>query len=140
MARSAQSARIGRSLREKLSKQLADVMLTAADACEAHCPISTGHLVSNFILTVRTPFTGVDGSPEAVSYAAQDAGREAVLAYDVGKDGKIYLRNNVEYLKYQPPFLTEALQAGVAAMPHGRKTATRKMLKQMARDIFKKGG
>lgn len=140
MARSAQTARIGRAMRETLSKQLADVMLTAADAVEANCPIATGHLISNFVLTVRTPFTGVDGSPEAVSYAAQDAGRAAVLNYDVGRDGKIYLRNNVEYLQYLPPFVTEALQAGVAAMPRGRKTATRKMLKQMARDVFKKGG
>lgn len=140
MALSPQAARIGRDLRAKLSKQLADVMLTAADAAEAHCPIKTGHLVSNFILTVRAPFTGVAGSPDAVDYSAQDAGREAVLTYDVGRDGKIYLRNNVEYLKYLPPFLTEALMAGVAAMPHGRKTATRKMLKQMARDVFKKGG
>lgn len=126
-------------MRERLSAKLADVMLTAADAVEAASPVKTGHLVSNFILSLRSPFTGVAGSPEAVDYSAQDAGREAVLKYDVGRDGRIYLRNNVEYLKYLPPFVTQALQAGVAAMPHGRKTATRKMLKGMARAMFKKG-
>jgi len=138
MPRSDQTARIGRAIRAKLSKQLSEVMLTAADAVEAACPVKTGHLVSNFILTVRAPFVGVEGSPEDVTYAAQDAGRETVLKYDVGKDGPIYFRNNVEYLKYLPPFVTEALQAGVAAMPHGRKTATRKMLKTMARAMFKR--
>src|SRR6185369_8509491 len=102
VARSNQVAAIGREMRAALSKMMSDVMLTAADNVEAASPVKTGHLVSNFILSTGTPYTGVDGSPDAVSYAAQDAGREKVLSYDIGRDGKIYLTNNVEYLAQQP--------------------------------------
>lgn len=114
-------------------------MLTAADAVEANCPIRTGHLLSNFILAVKRPHVGVEGSPESVSYAAQDAGREAVLEYDVGRDGRIYLTNHVEYLRYQAPFVTEALMGAVAAAPRGMKTRARAALKAIARTSFKKG-
>jgi hypothetical protein len=139
MARSEQTARIERAMREKLSKQAADIMLTAADAVDAHCPVRTGHLLSNFILSVGAPFTGVAGSPEAVDYSAQDSGREAVLKYDVSRDGKIYFRNNVDYLQHVSGFLTEAMLAGAAAAPAGRTVATRSTLRTMSRIAFKKG-
>lgn len=126
-------------MRAAISATLRDVMLTAADAVESACPIDTGFLLSNFILSVRSPFVGTTGSPESVSYAAQDAGREKVLNYDVGRDGKIYLTNHVEYLRYQPPFVTQALMSGVQAAPRGRKTQARKALKALAKASFRRG-
>jgi hypothetical protein len=126
-------------MRAELSGMLRDVMLTAADAVEASCPIRTGHLLSNFIMSTGSPHAGVEGSPEAVSYAAQDAGRQKILAYDVGRDGKIYLTNHVHYLKFQRPFLTEALMSGVAVAPRGRKTQVRKMMSSMAKAALKVG-
>jgi hypothetical protein len=130
---------IGKSMRAALSETLRNVMLTAADAVEAACPIRTGHLLSNFILSTGSPHQGVVGSPEAVDYSAQDAGREKILAYEVGRDGKIYITNHVEYLKYQRPFVTEALMSGAAAAPRGMRGRARKALKAMARASFKRG-
>lgn len=126
-------------MRAALSETLKNVMLTGADAVEAHCPIKTGHLLSNFILSTGSPHEGVEGSPEAVSYAAQDAGREKVLAYDITRDGKIYYTNHVDYLQYQKPFVTEALLSGASAAPRSQHIATRSMLRKMARVSFKKG-
>lgn len=137
--RTSSPAVIGREMRAALSDMLKNVMLTAGDAVEAGCPIQTGHLISNFIFSTGKPFTGIEGSRESVSYSEQDAGRERILAYDVGRDGKIYYTNNVEYLKYQTPFVTSALMTGVAAAPRGHKTRARKALKAMARASFKKG-
>lgn len=122
-----------------MSETLKNVMLTAADAVEAGCPVDTGHLLSNFILSTGSPHQGVEGSREAVSYAAQDAGREKVLNYDVGRDGKIYYTNHVDYLTHQPPFVTAALMSGVAAAPRGQKTRARAALKALARASFKRG-
>lgn len=130
---------IGREMRAKLSQMVSNVMLNAADAVEAECPIRTGHLLSNFILSTGAPHDGVEGSPQDVSYAAQDAGREKVLNYDVGRDGKIYFTNHVEYLKYQRPFVTEALMSAVSSTPAGHQARARSMLKALARTAFKKG-
>ncbi len=118
---------------------MSEVMLNAADAVEASSPVQTGHMLSNFILSTGSPHSGVDGSPEAVSYAAQDAGRAKILRYDVGRDGRIYLVNHVEYLKYQRPFLSEAMQRAVSLVPHGQKTRVRKALKAMARAAIRGG-
>lgn len=137
--RTSSPAVIGREMRAALSQMLKDVLLTAADSVEAVCPVDTGHLLSNFVFSTGKPFTGIAGSRDSVSHAEQDAGREKILAYDVGRDGKIYYTNNVEYLKYQTPFVTEALMTGVAAAPHGHKTRARKALKAMARASFKAG-
>lgn len=137
--RTGQVAKIGREMRAALSKTLSDVMLSAADAVEAASPIRTGHLVSNFILSTGSPHQGVVGSPENVDYSAQDAGRIKVLEYDVGRDGKIFMTNAVEYLKYLPPFVTQALMSAVSAAPHGMKTRARSALKAIAKASFRKG-
>lgn len=137
--RTGSPAAIGREMRAALSDMLKNVMLTAGDAVEANCPIQTGHLLSNFVFSTGKPFTGIAGTRELVSYSEQDAGRERILAYDVGRDGKIYYSNSVEYLKYQTPFVTQSLLAGVAAAPRGHKTRARKALKAMARASFKAG-
>lgn len=137
--RTGSPAVIGQEIRAQLSATLSGVMLTAADAVEAACPIRTGHLLSNFILSTGSPHQGVVGSPEAVSYTAQDAGREKVLAYDVGRDGKIYLTNHVDYLRFQRPFVTEALMGAVQAAPRGQRTRARAALKAIAKASFKRG-
>ncbi len=132
-------AAIGREIRAQLSETLASVMLTAADAVEANTPIQTGHLVSNWILSTGRPYQGVAGSRESVSYGAQDVGREKVLAYDVGRDGRIYLGNNVPYLTHVAGFVTESLMSAVAAAPRSQRAQARKMLKSMARSALKRG-
>lgn len=137
--RTSSPAVIGREMRAQLSATLRDVMLTAADAIEANCPIRTGHLLSNFILATGSPHSGVEGSPEAVSYAAQDAGRDKVSEYDVGRDGRIYLTNHVEYLRHQRPFVTEALMSGVQAAPRNQRRRARAVLKAMAKASFRRG-
>lgn len=139
MARSSQVAKIGRECRAELSKMLSEVMLVAAESCEANCPVKTGHLVSNFVLTTGAPFNAIAGSPESVSYAEQQAGKAKIAAFDVGRDGKIFLRNNVDYLHFLPGFVTESLQAGVRVAPRGSKGRVRKLLKSMARVSFKQG-
>jgi hypothetical protein len=127
--RTSSPAVIGREMRAALSATLRDVMLTAADAVEAGCPIRTGHLLSNFILSTGSPHSGVVGSPESVSYGAQDAGRARVLAYDVGRDGRIYLTNHVEYLRYQKPFVAQALASGANAAPPAQRDRAKAMVK-----------
>lgn len=139
MARSQRTAKIGRECRAALSKMLSEVMLNAADSVESSSPVKTGHLLSNFILSTGSPHVGVEGTPDTVSYAAQDSGRDRVLKYDVGRDGRIYFTNHVEYLKYLPPFVTEAMQRAVSVAPRGQKTRVRAALKSMARAAFKKG-
>lgn len=139
MARSSQVARIGREMREQLSRTLSNVMLAAADSVESACPVRTGHLLSNFILSTGRPHSGVEGSPEAVSTAAQSAGRDKVRNYDVGRDGRIYFTNHVEYLKHLPPFVTEALMAAVRAAPRGSRSRARAALKGIARSSFRRG-
>lgn len=137
--RSGATAAIGREARAALSATLKNVMLTAADAVEASCPIRTGHLLSNFILATGSPHRGVEGSPEAVTYAAQDAGRAKILDYDVGRDGRIYFTNHVEYLRYQKPFVTQALMGAVSAAPRGRKKGARAALKAILKTSFRSG-
>lgn len=86
-------------------------------------PVDTGHARSNWVLSVGTPFTGVDGSKDAVSEAAQDAGRAAVSKYRLSQ-GPVLLSNNVEYLAIlnegsstQAPagFVESAIEAAQAA-------------------------
>lgn len=148
MARDPQVAKIGREMRAKLSSMLSDVMIAAADSVTRATPVDTGHAMSNWVLSVGAPYGSVDGSREAVSFNAQSAGIERIQRYDVGRDGKIYLRNNVFYLQYldkghspQAPagFVTLALQQGARLAPRGRRTQTRSMLKAMAKQAYRKG-
>lgn len=137
--RTSNPAVIGREMRMALSDMVKNVMLTAADAVEADTPIDTGHLASNWVLSTGSPYRGIDGSRESVSYGAQDAGREKVLNYDVGRDGRIYLTNNVPYLQYNSGFLTGSLMSAVHAAPRSSRPQVRRMLKAMARSAHKKG-
>lgn len=139
MARSPQVAKIGREMRAALSRTLSDVMLAAADAVENASPVQTGHLRSNFVLTTGAPYSGVDGSPDQVSTTAQEAGKARIRAYDVGRDGRIHLTNNVEYLDYLPGFVTGALMTAVRAAPRGMRRRAAAALKAMSISARRQG-
>lgn len=142
------AAQIGRAIREDISNTLKQVMLLAADNVANSTPVDTGHATTNWILSTGTPYNGIAGSREAVSFAEREAGIAALQDYDVVRDGPIYLRNNVLYIQYldkgssqqaDPGFVGAALQSATRRAPHGRKTAVRKMLRNMTRDAYRKG-
>lgn len=141
------AASIGREARAALSKMLRDVMLTAADAVTNSTPVDTTHAATNWILSVGRPFTGIDGSREAPSRVKQDEGIRAVQRYDVGRDGKIYLRNNVLYLEFldrgwsqqaPPGFVAAAIMTALRRAPRGRKQSVQKMLRGIAKSAYRK--
>jgi hypothetical protein len=83
-----------------------------------------------------------------VSYAAQDAGYAIMRSYDVGRDGKVFLVNNVYYLQYldkgwsqQAPanFVAACFMGSVFRAPAGRKVAVRKMLRSLASAAYRRG-
>ena len=139
------AASIGRELRAHLSKTMSDMMLKAADAVTNATPIKTSHAESNWILSVRSPYSRVDGSPRAVSHAAQDAGIQLIQRYDIGKHGpKIFLRNNVLYVQFldknsrHAGFVAKALQSA-ARVARGRVQSARRVLRSMARSAYRQG-
>lgn len=138
----ARAARVGREVRAEISKTVRDVMLLVVSNLKNSTPVDTGHAQSNWIVTTKHPFAGVDGSRTSVSHAMQDRGITTVMGYDVGRDGPLYLRNNVHYIKYlnrghsqQAPagFVTTAIMAALRRAPYGRRGATRRMLHSMSR-------
>lgn len=142
------AASIGAEIRADLSKTMQDVMRIAALSVISATPVDTEHAASNWVLSNGTPYTGIDGSREAVSYAAQTEGFAELTNFDVGRDAKIYLRNNVLYLEFldkgwsqqaDAGFVAEAFAQGVRGAPYGRKGAARKMLRSMARSAYAKG-
>jgi len=136
---------IGKAIRDDLSRVLRDVMLLAADNVTNSTPVDTGHAASNWVLTVGSPYTGIDGSRAAVSTDAQEQGIARIQRYDIGRDGPIYLRNNVLYVQFldkgwsqQAPanYVALALQAASRRAPHGRVQSTRRVLRSMARAAY----
>src|SRR5688572_24275740 len=135
------AASIGREIRAALSATIRDVMLLVVNNLQNSTPVDTGHAGSNWIVTIGAPYRGVDGSRESVSYAAQNAGIQALQTYDVAR-GRVSLRNNVPYLPYldrghsqQAPagFVQIAIMAALRRAPRGKVQATRKMLRSMSR-------
>jgi hypothetical protein len=149
------SAAIGRELREFLSTTSRDVMLLAANNVTNSTPVSTdegshvgGHAASNWILSTGSPYGGIDGSPGHPSWSAQEAGIQKLQGYDIGRDGPIFLRNNVLYLQFldrgwsqqaPPGFVATAFSSAVRIAPHGRKQAVRRVLREMAKAAYVKG-
>ena len=142
------AASIGRELRADLSRTIGDVMALACESLRAATPKDTENAANNWIISVGAPFSGTDGSQTSPSHAAQDEGLDRIKSYDIGRDGKVYLRNNVVYLpnldqgaspQAEAGFVARAFYSAVAAAPHGRKGAARQMLKGMARTAFKAG-
>lgn len=141
------AASIGREIRKDISRTLREVMLLAADNVTNATPVDTTHAANNWILSTGNPYFGIDGSRAAPSHAAQDQGIIDLADYDVGRDGKIYLRNNVLYVQFldrgwsqqaDAGYVREAMEAAVRKAPRGRKTAARKMLRGMSRSSYRK--
>lgn len=142
------AASIGKAIRADLSRVLRDVMLLAADNVTNATPVDTTHAATNWVLSVKSPYMGIDGSRDAPSDAAQQAGIARLQTYDIGRDGRIFLRNNVLYLQWldkgwsqqaPPGFVAAALLDATRRAPHGRKQATRRVLRAMARSAYRKG-
>ena len=141
------AATIARELRADLSKTIRDVMLLAADNVTNATPVDTGNAANNWVLSTGSPFAGVDGSRESPSHVAQDEGIAKLQNYDVGRDGKVYLKNNVLYLQFldaghsqqaDPGFVAAAFAGAARRAQHGRKRAAAKMLRNMSRTAYLK--
>jgi hypothetical protein len=131
-----------------MSNLLRDVMLDAASAVIGATPVDTGHAASNWILSTGHPYMLIDGSRLDVSTSAQDEGIAKIRDYDVGRDGPIYLRNNVLYLQFldkgsspqaEANFVADSFVSATASAPRGSKTRVRKMLRRMAREAYRRG-
>lgn len=141
----ASAAQIGKEIRAELSRVIRDSMLLAADNVTNATPVDTTHASTNWILSVGRPFMGIDGTREQPSSAAQEAGIARIETYDVGRDGPIYLRNNVLYVQFldrgssqqaPPGFVAAALLGASRRAPHGRKQSVKKMLRAMSRSAY----
>lgn len=139
------AASIGRQLRREVSTTVRTVMLLARRNVAAATPVDTGHAMSNWVLSVGKPYTGVCGSRQDVDFSAQNDGDLALSDYDVGRDGAVYLRNNVHYVTYlddgssqqaEAGFVAEAIQSAQRLAPYGRGGAVRRMLSSMARQAI----
>jgi hypothetical protein len=148
VARDPQTAKIGRAMREKLSQMLSDVMIAAADSVTRATPVDTGHAMSNWILSTGSPYAGIAGSRESVSFSEQAAGVAKIQRYDIGRDGKIYLKNNVDYMRFLAGgssqqatrgWITIALQQGARLAPRGSKGRVRTLLRAMSKQAYRKG-
>lgn len=143
------SSSIGRGIRDRISRVVRDTVLLAVERLRDATPVDTGHAMSNWVPSVGAPFTGIDGSRENVSFAAQQAGIRQVQRYDVGRDGQVFIRNNVPYLKYldagssqqaPPNFVALALLSGSSLAPRGAKGRVTALLKRLARSAYNRGG
>lgn len=90
-----------RALREAIDKEIGDitrsVVLTTLQELLDTSPVDTGWFRANWIPSIGSGVTGAEGSREAVSTAAQIAGRSAVLRYRKPSQGPITMANHVPY-------------------------------------------
>lgn len=142
------SAQIGREIRAALSATIRDVATAAMDALIQTTPVDTGNARNNWIASFGAPHTGTDGSRLSPSSSMQEASIQRLQRYDVGRDGPVYIRNNVIYVQYldqgrssQAPagFVAKALLSAVARAPWGRRQQARKMMRRMARTAYLRG-
>jgi HK97 gp10 family phage protein len=145
---------IGDAIRAKAAQATRDTMLLARANVTAATPVDTEHAMSNWVLSVGAPYTGVDGSRAQVSFAAQQAGDDAVRNYsaaDVKAGKRIYLRDNVFYMRFlnrgssqQAPadFIYKALTSPGSGrhMPVGTRRATKTALGKLARTAIRNRG
>jgi hypothetical protein len=142
------AASIGRGLREHLSWVMSTSMIRAAASVTNATPVDTTNAANNWILTIGSPNEGVDGSRASPSNAQQLSGIEKIRNYDIGRDGpRIYLRNNVLYLQFldrgwsqqaDAGFVARALSSAAAGAPVDRRSAVRRVLRNMSRHAYLK--
>lgn len=142
------AAAIGRELRAHLSKTIADSMITGTLSVIAATPVDTENAANNWMLTTGAPYEGVDGSRESPSSSVRDALIEKMRDYDVVRDGKVFLRNNVFYLQFLDDGWSQQAPAGFVALAFAngarraaisRRPAVHKMMASMSRHAYLKG-
>lgn len=151
----AKASKIGDAARQKLAEALGLTFVLALERLENATPVDTTHASTNWVGSVGKPYTAVAGSRESPSRAAQLAGKARVRAYsgkDIKAGRKLFIRNNVFYVKFlnrgssqqAPARFVERALAGKGSnamrhMPKGARASTRKMLARMARTAYKRG-
>jgi hypothetical protein len=148
----ADARRVKDRAREAMAKHVANTMIMARQNVTAATPVDTGHAMSNWVLSVGSPFRGVDGSRDNVSFSAQASGDAAVRSYtgrDLANGRRIYLRNNVHYMVFLDEgwspqavagFVLKAILAKGATrhMPTGTRRHARAALRRVAMDAIKR--
>lgn len=139
---------IGREIRADLSKTISTALILATEELRDATPVDTTNAANNWMVTSGAPYDGVYGSPQAPSSAMQDQLISAMKRYDVGRDGKGFIKNNVLYLQFldrgssqqaEAGFVAAVLQgAAVRRAPAQRRASVRKMLKGMSRHAYLK--
>ncbi len=139
------AAAIGRELRAHLSKTIYDALRRATAALRDSTPVDTTNAANNWMITTRAPYEGVDGSRAEPSHSVQDALLAEMADYDVVRDGKVFIRNNVLYVQYlddgwsdqAPPGYVWTVFSNAADGATGeRRAAVAKMLRGMAEHAY----
>lgn len=60
-------------------------------------PVDTGHAMSNWMPSIGSPFTGINGSKENVTEADYSSRLASLSSYKLS-NGDIFISNNVEYI------------------------------------------
>lgn len=94
-----EARRVANEGRDFVSKLVTEIMLNVefgltSPPSRGGTPRETGFHASNWVGSIREPFTEVVGSPEAVSFAAQQRGRAELNRFDMKRDRRAYLSNN----------------------------------------------
>lgn len=139
------AASIGRAIRADISKTVGEALVIACVELAASTPVDTTNAANNWILSTGSPFVGVDGSRENPSHAAQDAGIQRMRRYDVGRDGKVFLGNQVFYLQFlddgwsqqaPPGFVAMVLAGASRRASTERRSAVQRMLHGMSHHAY----
>ena len=133
-------------MRDALSVAVRETMLIAHQRLTAATPVDTTHAASNWLLSISRPNFAIAGSRQNVDWGPYHAGRDLIAAYHV-RMGKIYLRNNVPYIRAlnnghsqqaPPGFVQKALAGGATRMPRGTRRDAAKMLRGLGDAAIKK--
>ena len=139
------AASIGRELRAHLSKTISDALRFATMALRDSTPVDTTNAANNWMITTGRAYEGVDGSRQDPSHAVQDALLARMADYDVGRDGKVFIRNNVLYVQYlddgwssqaPPGYVAIVFTNAAEGAPTERRAAVAKMLRSMASHAY----
>lgn len=89
-----------KELRKYTGRVRRAIVLELKDILFFTTPFATGHARSNWIPSMGFPHRGVEGSREAVSYAAQERGTAAVSKEPEESTRVANLSNSVSYLPH----------------------------------------
>jgi len=99
------SQRLSKKLAMVIEESKKTVVLDIMDNLLKDTPKDTHHAVSNWVPSIGSPYTEVDGSKENVSTAAQNDGLAEIQGLGKARDLKgrfvareVYIANNVPYI------------------------------------------